>query len=85
MLDLYCYPCSGNHSFSFEDAERLVYVLNASLADANVRAAVDNNDDWPSLACLDDLVFMADDDEYAEHVNGSVGHRKLHALFGADR
>jgi hypothetical protein len=80
-MDLYCYRCRGNHTFTARQAERIVYALTAALSVAETEAEQDRlysgEDPFLRFSCPQVHLEMADSVEgYAEHVEASVHGRR---------
>jgi hypothetical protein len=74
-MKIYCWSCGCNHHFTNGEAEKLLYVLQAELAEGNESAV--SNDPMDNMECLLAHEALADDAEcYREHTESLIGCRR---------
>jgi hypothetical protein len=76
VITLYCHACSRPHTFTRKESERIIYALQAALADSDARSTpIGESDAYQNLVCLRwPLNWSHDIEAYSEITEG---HREL--------
>jgi len=76
-MTIYCAACKIGHHFSDGEAERIIYVLQAELSDAQADTTILEHTRYIDGYCLRETESHAHNGElYREHVKGLVEQRK---------
>jgi hypothetical protein len=83
VITLYCHACSRPHTFTRKESERIIYALQAALADSDARSTpIGESDAYQNLVCLRwPLNWSHDIEAYSEITEG---HRELRILMSRE-
>jgi hypothetical protein len=79
-MKLFCEKCGKVHAFSEQEAEQLIYILQAETSDLIAGMAIFyvSRDDTPESRCLTDILDAGlEAESYSEHVK-SMFHGRAH-------